>query len=276
MSEKISNMTKFTARHTHVHTHKIRSPAAKTTANASLIRSLIAKNYLLKLLPAPEARRLQSKLELVTLESGQILSESNQSIEYAYFPLTAIAVSLYELENGTSASVNLIGNDGLIGIAALLGAGSVPHEVVVQCPGKALRIRSLDLLREFRRDGVLQTLVLRFTMALFEQTARTAVCNRLHPIEMQLCRWLLLTHDRLETNNFFMTHELISKILGSSRESITITLKKLKEKKMLDYRRGEIIVLDRLKIEAYVCECYHRVVTEYNRLLVRGVSRTFG
>ncbi len=269
-------MTKFTAGNSHIHLPKNIYASGKTLINSSSVSSQMSKNHLLEILTAMELRRLLSKLELIELGEGQILSEANQRGEYVYFPLTAVIASLYTLENGTSAAVNLIGNDGLVGIAALLGAGSVPHETVVICPGRSLRIKNLDLLREFRREGVLYTLVLRFTMALSEHTARTAVCNRLHPIELQLCRWILLIHDRLENNTIFLTHELIAKILGSSRESISITLKKLKLRNLIEYKRGEITLLNRLEIEAVVCSCYRRTNQEYNRLMIRGISRTFG
>jgi CRP-like cAMP-binding protein len=235
----------------------------------------MSKNYLLKILPLPEARRLQSKFEVISLEPGQLLYEANRRAEYAYFPLTAIAVLLYHLETGASAAVAMTGKDGMIGLAFLMGVGSVPNEAFVQCPGKALRIKKLDLIREFRREGVFHTLVFRFTMALVEQIARTAVCNRVHPIEKQVCRWLLLTHDRIETDTLCLTHEMIAAILGASRETVTQILSKFKKMKILEYRRGEITLLNRPELEHLACECYRRTNDEYNRLMVRGITRTF-
>jgi CRP-like cAMP-binding protein len=236
---------------------------------------MMAENYLLKILPLPEVHRLQSKFEVVSLEPGQLLYESNRRAEYAYFPLTAIAVLLYHLETGASAAVAMTGKDGIIGLSYLLGAGSVPNDAFVQCPGKALRIKNLDLIREFRREGVFHTLIFRFTMALVEQIARTAVCNRVHPIEKQVCRWLLLTHDRIETDTLCLTHEMIATILGASRETVTQILSKFKKMKLLEYRRGEITLLNRPELEQIACECYRRTNDEYNRLMVRGITRTF-
>jgi CRP-like cAMP-binding protein len=267
-------MTKLSARHFNHPRKTVISPAHHETIG-SAIRPLMSSNHLLNILHSAEIRRLQTKFELITLETGEILYEPNRRSIYAYFPLTAVISLVYTLENGTSAAVGLIGNDGIVGISAILGAGSVPNAAVVQCPGNALKIKNLDLLREFRRGGMLQTILLRFTMALLEQTGRTAVCNRLHPIELQLCRWLLLTHDRIESNDIFITHEVIAEILGASREAVTIALKKLKLRKLIGYRRGVITLINRQELENVVCECYRRINIEYNRLLVRGVSRTF-
>jgi cAMP-binding proteins - catabolite gene activator and regulatory subunit of cAMP-dependent protein kinases len=233
------------------------------------------KNHLLAALPAEDFSRIEPLLEPVSCKTGQILYEPNKRIDYAYFPTTTVVSLLYIMENGSSISVSVTGNDGMIGVAPFMEAETVPNEAIVQCPGEAFRIRYRELEKEFRQGGVLQTLLLRFTMALLDQTAQTAACNRLHSIEKQFCRWLLLTHDRLDSDTLRITHELIAGLLGVSREAVTLAVKKLKQKRLIKSVRGNITIIDRKGMEAVVCECYRRINVEYDRLLGRGISRTF-
>lgn len=232
-------------------------------------------NHLLEALPQSDFNRLKPWLERVYFEPGQILYEANQRIDYVYFPTTSVILVLYFMQSGATAAVSVVGNDGMVGIAPLMGAETAPNEAVVQCPGEGFRIRYWQLQREFKRGGVLQTLFLRFTMALLDQTSQIAACNRLHSIEKQFSRWLLLTHDRLNSDVILITHELISKMLGASRETVTLITKKLKQRKLIENARGIITITDRQGLEAATCECYQRISTEYNRLLSRGISRTF-
>lgn len=253
---------------------KHRSPkTTKPTVPAS--RYTILKNHLLAALPAPEFRRIEPLLEPVSFELGQVLYEPNKRADYAYFPTTAIVSLLYIMENGSTAAVSVTGNDGMVGIALFMGAETVPNEAIVQCAGEAFKIRYWDLQKEFGRGGVLQTLLLRFTMATLNQTSQTAACNRLHSVEQQLCRWLLLTCDRFESNKLEVTHDLISKIIGVSREGISLTVKKLKEKKLIDSARGTVTLIDRHGMEAAVCECYRRIAEESKRLFDKGFSNSF-
>ena len=232
-------------------------------------------NHLLEALPASDFNRIKRFLEPVYFEPGKILYEPNQRIDYMVFPTTSVILVLYFMETGATAAVSVVGNDGMIGIAPLMGAETVPNEAVVQCPGEAFRIKFWHLQREFKRGGILQTLFLRFAMALLDQTSQIAACNRLHSIEKQLCRWLLLTHDRLDSDVILITHDLISKMLGVSRETVTLITKKLKQRKLIENARGIITIIDRHGLEASSCECYKRISAEYNRLFSRGVSRTY-
>lgn len=232
-------------------------------------------NHLLEALPQSDLNRLKPWLERVYFEPGQIIYEPNQRIDYVFFPISSVILVLYFMESGATAAVNVVGNDGMVGIAPLIGAGTVPNEAVVQCPGEAFKIRYWQLQREFKRGGVLQALTLRFMMAMLDQTSQIAACNRLHSIEKQFCRWLLLTHDRLDSDVILITHDLISKMLGASRESVTLITKKLKQRKLIENARGIIKIIDRPSLEAATCECYQRISIEYNRLLSRGISRTF-
>jgi CRP-like cAMP-binding protein len=197
-------------------------------------------------------------------------------MDHAYFPTTAIISLLSIMENGATAEIGVTGNDGVVGIALYMGGDTTPSRAIVQSAGEAFRMKSADLMTAFKRDEMFQTLLLRFTLALLAQISQTAVCNRLHPIEQQLCRWLLLSHDRLDSDNLVMTHDLISNMLGVRREGVTLAAKKLAERKLITNNRGTIKVIDRRGLEAAVCECYKVVNDEYNRLLGRGISRTFG
>lgn len=242
--------------------------------SASLNETL--KNHLLTALPAAEFVSVQSKLEPVSLKLGEVLYEAGDKLEYVHFPTTMIVSLLYIMENGATAEIGVIGNDGVCGYGLFLGGDSMPCRAVIQSAGKAFRMRAKDVKAEFARGGVFQNLLLRYTQALLTQISQTAVCNRLHAVEQQLCRWLLLSHDRLDSDTLVMTHDLISNMLGVRREGVTLAAQKLAKRKLIKNVRGTITVIDRHGLEDAVCECYKVVNSEYNRLLGRGISRTFG
>jgi CRP-like cAMP-binding protein len=234
------------------------------------------KNHLLAALPDEEFARLKFKLELVSFKLGDVLYESGDKMDYAYFPTTAIISMLYVMENGATAEIGVVGNDGVIGNALFMGGDSTTSRAIIQSAGDVYRMKANDIKTEFELAGVFQKMMLRFTQALMTQISQTAVCNRLHSVEQQLCRWLLLSHDRLDSNELVMTHDLISNMLGVRREGVTLAAKKLATRKLIKNSRGSISIIDRLGLEEAVCECYAVVNNEYNRLLGRGISRTFG
>ena len=236
----------------------------------------VAKNFLLAALPDVELDRVRSHLRPVSLELGQVLYESGDKLDYVYFPTTAIVSLLYVMENGATAEIGVVGNDGVLGIALFMGGDTTPNRAVVQSAGEAFKMSAKDLRDEFTLGGVFHNLLLRYTQALITQISQTAVCNRLHSLEQQLCRWLLLSHDRLDSDTLVMTHDLISNMLGVRREGVTMAARRLAAKKLIKNVRGSITVLDRAGLEASVCECYDVVNKEYDRLLSRGISRTFG
>lgn len=230
------------------------------------------QNHLLDALPAAEYERLFPHLELVPMPLGDVLYESGDKLRYAYFPTTCIVSILYVTENGASTEIAVVGNDGIIGAALFMGGGTMPNRAVVQSAGYACRLRGHLLIKEFerfggRRSGALHHLLLRYTQALITQMAQTAVCNRHHSVDQQLCRWLLLSLDRLASNELIMTQELIANMLGVRREGVTEAAGNLQRAGLIDYSRGHITVLDRPGLEARVCECYQVVKTESNRLL---------
>jgi CRP-like cAMP-binding protein len=183
---------------------------------------------------------------------------------------------LYVMENGATAEIGVVGNDGIIGNALFLGGDTTTSRAIIQSEGDAFRMKAADAKAEFKLAGRFQEMMLRFTQALMTQISQTAVCNRLHPVEKQLCRWLLLSHDRLDTNTLVMTHDLISNMLGVRREGVTLAAQKLAKRKLIKNVRGTISIIDRRGLEEAVCECYEVVNNEYNRLLGRGISRSFG
>jgi CRP-like cAMP-binding protein len=225
------------------------------------------QNHLLASLPKPEFERLFPHLELVQLPLGKALYESGDRLEYVFFPTTAIVSLLYELENGSSAEIAVIGNEGIVGIALFMGGDTMPNRAVVQSAGHAYRLKGLLLKQEFNRAGELQHLLLRYTLAMLTQMAQTAVCNRHHSVDQQLCRWLLLSLDRLSANELSMTQELIANMLGVRREGVTEAAGKLQSAGLIHYSRGRITVIDRPGLEARVCECYEVVRKEFRRLL---------
>ncbi len=230
------------------------------------------QNRLLAALPSADYERLRPDLELVPMELGLALHESGGQERYAYFPTTSIASLLYVMEDGSSAEIAVVGNDGVVGIALFMGGESTPSRAVVQSAGHGYRLGSSALKIEFSRGGELQHLLLRYTQALITQMAQTAVCNRHHAVEQQLCRWLLLSLDRLRSNELTMTQELIANMLGVRREGVTEAAGKLQAEGLIHYSRGKITVLDRPKLAMRVCECYAVVKREYDRLLPQATS----
>ena len=225
------------------------------------------QNHLLASLPAADYARLLSELELVPMPLGWSVYESGGHQGYVYFPTNSIVSLLYVMENGSSAEMAVTGNEGVVGIALFMGGETTPSRAVVQSAGHAYRLKAAVLRREFEHGGALQHLLLRFTQALITQMAQTAVCNRHHSVVQQLCRWLLLSMDRLPGNELRMTQELIANMLGVRREGVTEAAGKLQEAGLINYSRGHITVLNRPKLEKQVCECYAVVKREVDRLL---------
>ncbi|MFA6504805.1 MAG: Crp/Fnr family transcriptional regulator [Treponemataceae bacterium] len=203
----------------------------------------------------------------MSLQLGDALYESGGRMSYVYFPTTAIVSLLSVMENGSSAEIAVVGNEGIVGIALFMGGETMPNRAVVQSAGHAYRLDGQILKQEFNRSGPVQHLLLRYTMALLAQMAQTAVCNRHHSVDQQLCRWLLLSLDRLPSNELTMTQELIANMLGVRREGVTEAAGKLQSAGLITYSRGRITVLDRPGLEERVCECYEVVRAEFNRLL---------
>ncbi len=225
------------------------------------------QNHLLAALPADDYARLAPDLELTPMPLGWAVYESGGHMGYLYFPTTSIVSLLYVMESGASAEIAITGNEGLVGISLFMGGESTPSRAVVQSAGNGYRLRANVLKREFALGGHLQHLALRYTQALITQMSQTAVCNRHHALEQQLCRWLLLSLDRLSGNELLMTQELIANMLGVRREGVTEAAGKLQAAGLISYSRGHIKVLDRVKMEQRVCECYAVVKKEFDRLL---------
>src|SRR5438093_3212944 len=225
------------------------------------------ENYLLSALPDEEYKHLIPCLEPVTFALGQVVYDSGGRLDYIYFPTTSVVSLLYTMEDGTTAEMGLTGNDGVVGIALFLGGETTPNRAVVQIAGRALRMKARVVKEEFARGGPFQRLLLRYTQALITQISQTAVCNRLHSVEKQLCRWLLLSHDRVKADELIMTQELIADMLGVRREGVTVAAGRLQDDGAISYVRGHIQILDRQKLEDAVCECYRVVKDEFDRLL---------
>jgi CRP-like cAMP-binding protein len=228
------------------------------------------QNFLLSAFSAPERERIYPHLELVPMPLGKVLYESGDLLRYVYFPTNCIVSLLYVLANGASAEISVVGNEGLIGIALFMGGETTPSRAIVQSAGSAFRLVGQQLKDEFHRNGEVQLLLLRYTQALITQMAQTAVCNRHHTVDQQLCRWLLLSLDRLASNQLVMTQELIANMLGVRREGVTEAAGKLHKLGVIRYARGRITVLDRPKLEQLCCECYAVVKKESDRLLPRA------
>jgi CRP-like cAMP-binding protein len=228
------------------------------------------QNQLLAALPAAERERIDPHLQLVAMPLGKVLYESGDVLRHVYFPTDSIVSLLYVLEDGASAEIAVVGNEGLIGIALFMGGETTPSRAVVQSAGRAYRLIGQQLKEEFHRNGQLQFLLLRYTQALITQMAQTAVCNRHHSVEQQLCRWLLLSLDRLSSNQLTMTQELIADMLGVRREGVTDAAGKLQKLGVIRYARGQITVLDRAQLEHLSCECYAVVKRETDRLAARA------
>jgi CRP-like cAMP-binding protein len=228
-------------------------------------------NRLLAALPAEVFDRLRPDLVLVPLPLGKVIYESGAELEHVYFPVPGCIVSmLYVMEDGASAEIAVVGDEGMVGIALFMGGGTTTSRALVQSGGQAFQLKGSALKREFDRHSGLQLLLLRYTQALITQMSQTAVCNRHHTLHQQLCRWLLLSLDRLSGNELSMTQELIANMLGVRREGVTEAAGKLQAKGLIRYGRGHITILDRPGLEAHVCECYAVVRKEYDRLLPKG------
>jgi CRP-like cAMP-binding protein len=235
-------------------------------------RTQARQNHLLAALPQPEWERWLPLLEWVQLPLGHVMYESGRTLSHVYFPTTAIVSLLYVMENGASAEIAVVGNEGVVGISLFMGGESTPSRAVVQSAGEGFRLRSRDVKNEFERPGPVMHLLLRYTQALITQMAQTAVCNRHHSLDQQLCRWLLLSLDRLPGNQLVMTQELIANMLGVRREGVTESAQRLQKLGLIRYMRGHITVLDRDALEGRTCECYAVVKKEYDRLLPDGLA----
>jgi len=225
------------------------------------------QNHLLAALPAADYERLLPHLEIIQLPLGWVVYESGSVQDYEYFPTDSIVSLLYVMENGSSAEIAVVGNEGMVGISLFMGGDTTSSRAVVQSAGEGYRVKASVLKKEFALGAELQHLSLRYAQALMTQMAQTAVCNRHHTVDQQLCRWLLLSMDRLPGNELRMTQELIADMLGVRREGVTAAANALKAAGLIEYSRGHITVLDRAKLEQRVCECYAVVKREYDRLL---------
>lgn len=229
-------------------------------------------NRLLNALSPEVQQRIFPKLKRMALPLGKVLYESGDPMQHVYFPTDSIVSLLYVMESGASGEISVVGNEGVVGIALFMGGESTPSRAVVQSAGMAYSLPKADVKTEFDRHGEMLVLMLRYTQALITQMAQTAVCNRHHTIDQQLCRWLLLSMDRLPTNRLTMTQELIANMLGVRREGVTTAAGKLQAKGVIRYLRGSITVIDRPKLEELCCECYAVVKTESDRLLPYSVE----
>lgn len=226
-------------------------------------------NRLLSLLPKEDYERLIPDLECVTFTLGDVIYEADAHQHHVYFPTTSVVSLLYTMETGMTAEMGLVGNDGMIGIALFMGGDTAPNRAAVQVAGRAFRMKAKTLQREFKKGEALQEVLLRYTQTLIIQISQTAVCNRLHSLEQRLCRWLLLSHDRAQTNELAMTQEFISNMLGSRREGVTVAAGRLQDEGVITYNRGLIRILDRAGLEAQACECYGVVKNASDELLRR-------
>ncbi len=231
------------------------------------------QNHLLAALPDESYERLLPHLELVQMPLGEVLYESGIQMRHVFFPTTSIVSLLYVMEDGASAEIAIVGHEGVVGISLFMGGESTPSRAVVQSAGEAYRLPGKILKAEFERGGPLQHLLLRYTQALLTQMAQTAVCNRHHTLDQQFCRWLLLSIDRLESDELVMTQELIANMLGVRREGVTEAAGNVQKAGLIKYHRGHITVLDRSGLEARVCECYAVVKKEFDRLLPAEIAR---
>ncbi len=224
------------------------------------------KNKLLDALSSEVRERIFPHLKLLSLPLGTVVYEASEKIDYVYFPIDCIVSLLYVMVDGSSAEISVIGNEGVVGIAVFMGGESTPSRAIVQSAGSVYRMSASELRKEFNSESSIRMLLLRYTQSLIAQMAQTAVCNRHHSIDQQLCRWLLLSLDRLSTNEITMTQELIANMLGVRREGVTEAAGKLQKLGIINYKRGHIKVLDRLGLEAQSCECYKVVKNEADRL----------
>lgn len=230
------------------------------------------KNTLLAALPDSELERWRPHLEPSSMPLGRVLYESGGRLSHVYFPTTAIVSLLYVMEDGASAEIAVVGREGIVGISLFMGGESTPSRAVVQSAGAGFRLKASLMMQEFNRSGAVLHLMLRYTQALITQMAQTAVCNRHHTLDQQLCRWLLLSLDRLDGNEIVMTQELIANMLGVRREGVTAAASHLQAAGLIEYKRGHITILDRAGLEHRTCECYAVVRHEYDRLLPAAIA----
>jgi CRP-like cAMP-binding protein len=230
------------------------------------------QNQLLAALPESEFDHIRLALEHVTLELGQVLWEAEELNQHIYFPTTAMLCMLYETISGQSIEVGMIGRNGLVGIATFMGDADLSHRVVVGRAGGAYRMKGVAAMEEFSESGDFQDILMCYTQSLITQISQTAICNRLHSVDQQLCRWLLMNHDHQQTTTFLMTHDKISRLLGVRRESVSLAAAHLQERGLIEGSRGKITLLDRKGIEAVACECYKVVKDQYVRMLSKYVS----
>ncbi|AWI75745.1 Crp/Fnr family transcriptional regulator [Parazoarcus communis] len=231
-----------------------------------------SQNHLLAALPEADFTRLFPSLELVTMPLGHVLYESGIPLRHVYFPTTSIVSLLYVMEDGASAEIAVVGNEGIVGVSLFMGGETTNNRAVVQSAGHAYRLKGQLLKDEFFRAGPMQRLLLRYTQALLTQMAQTAVCNRHHTLDQQFCRWLLLSLDRVPSDELLMTQELIANMLGVRREGVTEAAGNVQRAGLIEYRRGHIRVIDRPGLEARACECYAVVKKEFDRLLPYSID----
>lgn len=251
--------------------HAISTALRGPNRSSNLVRS-----HLLAMLPDEEWGRWLQHFEVVSLALGEVLYESGKRMTHVHFPLDSIVSLLYVTESGASAEIAVVGNEGVVGVAIFMGGGSSTNRAVVQSAGQAVRMRAAFIAEEFSRSGPVLRLMLLYTQALIAQTSQTAVCNRHHSVDQQLCRWLLLSLDRLDGSVITMTQELIANMLGVRREGVTESALKLQRAGLISYARGRITVLNRPGLEHRSCECYGVVKGEYDRLFTRFVANPVG
>lgn len=230
-------------------------------------------NWLLDTLPSDGFKRLVEHLELVPFSLGEVIYESGAEMQNVFFPTTSHVSLLYTMINGATAEMGLVGNEGVVGISLFMGGDTTPNRAVVQGAGDALKLQAKAMRAEFSRGSEFQHLLLRYTQALITQISQTAVCNRIHSVEQRLCRWLLMTRDRTQSDDLQMTHEFISNMLGVRREGVTNSAQGLQQRGLISYVRGHIKILDRKGLESCACECYAVVKEEHDRLLSLGERR---
>lgn len=241
------------------------SPPGQDRANSSTTRA--RPNAILNTLSDSQLEQLLPKLKPVELGLGKTLYEPDQKIDYVYFPTAGIISLLAMFEDGATVEAGVIGSEGLLGTPVVLGAEATPHQAIVQAGGHALRIAARDLKAEVQNDGALMKAMLRYTNVMFTQVAQTAACNRVHSVEQRLARWLLLTHDRVSGDELGLTQEFISRMLGVRRAGVSVAANNLRQSGLIEYRRGNVIVVDRKGLERQSCECYETVKREYDRYL---------
>ena len=245
---------------------------SSTLESVTTVASNPRANQLLAALPDAEWQRWLPQLEAIDLPLGKVLYESGNNLTHVYFPSTSIVSLLYVMEDGASAEIAVVGHEGIVGISLFMGGQSTTNRAVVQSAGQGFRLKANLMMQEFNRAGPVLHLLLRYTQALITQMAQTAVCNRHHSLDQQLCRWLLLSLDRLPSDELVMTQELIANMLGVRREGVTEAAGQLQRAGLIQYRRGRITVLDRKGLEQRACECYAVVKREYDRLLPKRLA----